>query len=103
MVHAVRAVRVVRADCAVRAVRAVRVVRAGRVARAPRADAFDAPHREAPAGLTAAFRAAGVPSLERLPVGVARQARSSAELLDVVHECSAEGTHAGLAGVRGLS
>ncbi|MFH8606873.1 L-rhamnose mutarotase [Streptomyces sp. NPDC018029] len=88
--------------------------------RADRVDAYDAAHREVPAELTAAIRAAGVSSwtiwrsgtdlfhllecedygrvlaeLERLPVNIAWQARM-AELLDVAHDYSAEGADAGL-------
>ncbi|MET8690096.1 L-rhamnose mutarotase [Streptomyces sp. NPDC004732] len=88
--------------------------------RADRIDAYDAAHREVPAELTAAIRAAGASSwtiwrsgtdlfhllecedygrmlaeLEKLPVNIAWQARM-AELLDVVHDYSAEGSQAGL-------
>ncbi|MEU5777717.1 L-rhamnose mutarotase [Streptomyces venezuelae] len=88
--------------------------------RADRVDAYDAAHREVPAELTAAIRAAGATSwtiwrsgtdlfhvlecedyarmlaeLEKLPVNVAWQARM-AELLDVVHDYSDAGSDAGL-------
>ncbi|WP_055564998.1 MULTISPECIES: L-rhamnose mutarotase [Streptomyces] len=88
--------------------------------RADRIDAYDAAHREVPAELTSAIRAAGASSwtiwrsgtdlfhllecedygrmlaeLEKLPVNIAWQARM-AELLDVVHDYSAEGSQAGL-------
>ncbi|RCG22863.1 L-rhamnose mutarotase [Streptomyces diacarni] len=81
---------------------------------------YEAAHREVPAGLSAAIRAAGCTSwtiwrggtdlfhliecedyarllaeLERLPVNVGWQARM-AELLDVVHDYSARGADAGL-------
>ncbi|MGW6529071.1 L-rhamnose mutarotase [Streptomyces venezuelae] len=84
--------------------------------RADRVDAYDAAHREVPAELTAAIRAAGATSwtiwrsgtdlfhvlecedyarmlaeLEKLPVNVAWQARM-AELLDVVHDYSDAGS-----------
>ncbi|MEV7194454.1 L-rhamnose mutarotase [Streptomyces sp. NPDC093510] len=83
-------------------------------------DAYEAAHREVPAELTAAIHAAGATSwaiwrsgtdlfhvlecedygrmlaeLERLPVNIAWQARM-AELLDVVHDYSADGADAGL-------
>ncbi|MGV9291379.1 L-rhamnose mutarotase [Streptomyces sp. NPDC003719] len=89
-------------------------VREDRVAR------YEAAHREVPAELTAAIRAAGVTSwtiwrsgrelfhllecedyarllaeLEHLPVNVAWQARM-ADLLDVVHDYSEDGAGAGL-------
>lgn len=88
--------------------------------RADRIDAYEAAHREVPAELIAAIRAAGATSwtiwrsgthlfhllecedyarllaeLEQLPVNVAWQARM-ANLLDVVHDYSAEGAEAGL-------
>lgn len=88
--------------------------------RADRVEEYEAAHREVPAELTAAIRAAGATSwtiwrsrtdlfhvvecadyvrllaeLEKLPVNVAWQARM-AELLDVVHDYSAEGADAGL-------
>ncbi|MFJ2770343.1 L-rhamnose mutarotase [Streptomyces sp. NPDC087300] len=88
--------------------------------RADRIEAYDAAHREVPAELTSAIRAAGATSwtiwrsgtdlfhllecadyarmlaeLEKLPVNIAWQARM-AELLDVVHDYSAEGSEAGL-------
>ncbi|MER7847870.1 L-rhamnose mutarotase [Kitasatospora sp. NPDC096077] len=88
--------------------------------RADRVTAYEQAHRAVPEELTAAIRAAGVTSwtiwrsgtdlfhlldcadyarllaeLERLPVNVAWQARM-AELLDVVHDYSAEGAAAGL-------
>ena len=81
---------------------------------------YDAAHREVPAELVAAIRAAGATSwtiwrsgtdlfhvlecedyarmlaeLNKLPVNIAWQARM-AELLDVVHDYSAEGAGAGL-------
>jgi L-rhamnose mutarotase len=81
---------------------------------------YEAAHREVPAELTAAIRAAGARSwsiwrsggdlfhlvecedygrllaeLEQLPVNVAWQLRM-AELLDVVHDYSADGAAAGL-------
>ncbi|MFC9165072.1 L-rhamnose mutarotase [Streptomyces fungicidicus] len=81
---------------------------------------YEAAHREVPAGLTAAIRAAGVTSwtiwrsgrelfhllecedyarllaeLEHLPVNVAWQVRM-ADLLDVVHDYSEGGAGAGL-------
>ncbi|MFF3839174.1 L-rhamnose mutarotase [Streptomyces sp. NPDC001930] len=89
-------------------------VRAGRV------EEYDQAHRAVPEDLTDALRAAGATSwtiwrsgtdlfhvlecedytallaaLERLPANVAWQARM-AELLDVVHDYSADGTDAGL-------
>lgn len=88
--------------------------------RADRVTAYEAAHRAVPKALTDAIRAAGATSwtiwrsgtdlfhllecddyprllaeLERLPVNVAWQARM-AELLDVVHDYSREGTDAGL-------
>ncbi|MEU8953329.1 L-rhamnose mutarotase [Streptomyces sp. NPDC048518] len=88
--------------------------------RADRVEEYDDAHRAVPAELTAAIRAAGVSSwtiwrggtdlfhvlecedygrmlaeLEKLPVNIAWQARM-AELLDVVHDYSAEGAAAGL-------
>ncbi|MGW7069325.1 L-rhamnose mutarotase [Streptomyces sp. NPDC054855] len=88
--------------------------------RADRVAEYDAAHREVPAELVAAIRAAGATSwtiwrsgsdlfhvlecedyarllahLDKLPVNVAWQARM-AELLDVVHDYSAEGADAGL-------
>ncbi|MET8786276.1 L-rhamnose mutarotase [Streptomyces sp. NPDC004589] len=88
--------------------------------RADRIEAYEAAHREVPDELTRAIRAAGATSwtiwrsgtdlfhllecenyprllaeLEALPVNVAWQARM-AELLDVVHDYSREGTDAGL-------
>ncbi|MFF7981634.1 L-rhamnose mutarotase [Streptomyces sp. NPDC007901] len=88
--------------------------------RADRIAAYEAAHREVPAELTDAIRAAGVTSwtiwrsgtdlfhvldcadygrllgeLERLPVNIAWQARM-AELLDVVHDYSEAGADAGL-------
>jgi L-rhamnose mutarotase len=88
--------------------------------RADRVAEYDAAHREVPVELTDAIRAAGATSwtiwrsgtdlfhvlecadyalllaeLEKLPVNVAWQARM-AELLDVVHDYSAEGTESGL-------
>ena len=81
---------------------------------------YEAAHREVPAELTAAIRAAGVQEwtiwrsgtelfhlldcddyarliaeLEHLPVNITWQARM-AELLDVVHDYSADGAQAGL-------
>ncbi|MGH4030198.1 L-rhamnose mutarotase [Actinomycetota bacterium Odt1-20B] len=89
-------------------------------ARADRIEEYEAAHREVPAELTAAIRAAGATSwtiwrsgadlfhvlecedyarmlagLEGLPANIAWQARM-AELLDVVHDYSAEGARAGL-------
>ncbi|MGK4579038.1 L-rhamnose mutarotase [Kitasatospora sp. HPMI-4] len=88
--------------------------------RADRITEYEAAHREVPAELTAAIRSAGVSSwtiwrsgtelfhllecedyarllaeLEHLPVNIAWQARM-AQLLDVVHDYSAEGAAAGL-------
>lgn len=88
--------------------------------RADRAAAYEAAHRKVPEELTAAIRAAGATSwtiwrsgtdlfhlldcedygrllaaLEHLPVNIAWQARM-AELLDVVHDYTDEGTAAGL-------
>ncbi|MCX4514851.1 MULTISPECIES: L-rhamnose mutarotase [Streptomyces] len=88
--------------------------------RADRVGEYEAAHREVPAELRAAIRAAGASSwtiwrsgtdlfhvidcadyarllaeLEGLPVNIAWQARM-AELLDVVHDYSAEGAGAGL-------
>ncbi|MFF0061216.1 L-rhamnose mutarotase [Streptomyces sp. NPDC005279] len=88
--------------------------------RADRIAAYEAAHREVPEELTAAIRAAGVASwtiwrsgtdlfhlldcadyarlpaeLEELPANIAWQARM-AELLDVVHDYSADGAAAGL-------
>ncbi|MEU8792313.1 L-rhamnose mutarotase [Streptomyces sp. NPDC048643] len=88
--------------------------------RAERVAAYEAAHRQVPAELTAAIRAAGATSwtiwrsgtdlfhllecedygrmlaeLERLPVNIAWQARM-AELLDVVHDYSGAGADAGL-------
>ncbi|WP_326654021.1 MULTISPECIES: L-rhamnose mutarotase [unclassified Streptomyces] len=88
--------------------------------RADRIAAYEAAHREVPEELTAAIRAAGVTSwtiwrsgtdlfhlldcadyarllaeLEELPANIAWQARM-AELLDVVHDYSADGAAAGL-------
>ncbi|MEV5010299.1 L-rhamnose mutarotase [Streptomyces sp. NPDC056159] len=88
--------------------------------RADRIAQYEAAHREVPAELTTAIRAAGVSSwtiwrsgselfhlldcedyprllaeLERLPVNVAWQARM-ADLLDVVHDYSEAGAEAGL-------
>ncbi|MEU9011713.1 L-rhamnose mutarotase [Streptomyces sp. NPDC048479] len=88
--------------------------------RADRVADYEAAHREVPEELTAAIRAAGVTSwtiwrsgtdlfhlldcadytrllaeLEELPVNIAWQARM-AELLDVVHDYSADGAAAGL-------
>ncbi|WP_371651595.1 MULTISPECIES: L-rhamnose mutarotase [unclassified Streptomyces] len=88
--------------------------------RGDRIGAYEAAHREVPAELTAAIRAAGVTGwtiwrsgtelfhviecadygrllaeLERLPVNIAWQARM-AELLDVVHDYSGAGADAGL-------
>ncbi|MGW0558245.1 L-rhamnose mutarotase [Streptomyces sp. NPDC002926] len=94
--------------------------------RADRIAAYEAAHREVPEELTAAIRAAGVASwtiwrsgtdlfhlldcadyarlpaeLEELPANIAWQARM-AELLDVVHDYSADGAAAGLPVVREL-
>ncbi|MER5255744.1 MULTISPECIES: L-rhamnose mutarotase [unclassified Streptomyces] len=88
--------------------------------RADRVTEYDAAHREVPAELVAAIRAAGATSwtiwrsgtdlfhvlecedyarmlaeLDKLPVNIAWQARM-AELLDVVHDYSSEGADAGL-------
>ncbi|MFE6666391.1 L-rhamnose mutarotase [Streptomyces sp. NPDC057697] len=88
--------------------------------RADRVEEYEAAHREVPAELTAAIRAAGATSwtiwrsgtdlfhviecenyaallaeLEQLPVNVAWQARMD-ELLDVAHDYSADGAGAGL-------
>ncbi|MFJ1749460.1 L-rhamnose mutarotase [Streptomyces sp. NPDC088116] len=88
--------------------------------RADRVGEYERAHREVPAGLTDAIRAAGATSwtiwrsgtdlfhllecedyarllaaLERLPVNIAWQARM-AELLDVVHDYSEGGAGAGL-------
>ncbi|WP_377272917.1 L-rhamnose mutarotase [Peterkaempfera sp. SMS 1(5)a] len=88
--------------------------------RADRTEEYEQAHREVPEELVAAIRAAGVSSwtiwrsgtelfhllecedyaallaeLEQLPVNVAWQARM-AELLDVVHDYSADGAGAGL-------
>ena len=88
--------------------------------RADRIEEYEAAHREVPEELTAAIRAAGatrwtiwrsgtdlfhllevedypamIAELEKLPVNIAWQARM-AELLDVVHDYSAEGSDAGL-------
>ncbi|MGW6007695.1 L-rhamnose mutarotase [Streptomyces sp. NPDC055210] len=88
--------------------------------RGDRIDAYEAAHRQVPTELTDAIRAAGATSwtiwrsgpdlfhllecedytrllaeLEKLPVNIAWQSRM-AQLLDVVHDYSAEGTEAGL-------
>ncbi|MFJ1696701.1 L-rhamnose mutarotase [Streptomyces sp. NPDC087532] len=88
--------------------------------RADRVEEYEAAHREVPAELTAAIRAAGATSwtiwrsgtdlfhvidcedyaallaaLEELPVNVAWQTRM-AELLDVAHDYSSDGAEAGL-------
>ncbi|MEU9621028.1 MULTISPECIES: L-rhamnose mutarotase [unclassified Streptomyces] len=88
--------------------------------RADRVAEYEAAHREVPDELTTAIRAAGATSwtiwrsgtdlfhvidcedyaallaeLEKLPVNVAWQARM-AELLDVAHDYSPDGTEAGL-------
>jgi L-rhamnose mutarotase len=88
--------------------------------RADRVEEYEAAHREVPEELTAAIRAAGtsrwtiwrsgtdlfhvletedypamIAALEKLPVNIAWQARM-AELLDVVHDYSAEGADASL-------
>lgn len=88
--------------------------------RADRVAEYEAAHREVPEELTAAIRAAGVSEwtiwrsgtdlfhvldvedyaamiteLDKLPVNIAWQARM-AELLDVVHDYSAEGSDASL-------
>ncbi|MDQ8705047.1 L-rhamnose mutarotase [Streptomyces sp. LHD-70] len=94
--------------------------------RADRVEEYDAAHREVPAELTRAIRAAGakewtiwrsgtdlfhlidcqdyarlIAELEHLPVNVTWQARM-AELLDVTHNYSAEGADAGLPAVWNL-
>ncbi|UUU36230.1 L-rhamnose mutarotase [Streptomyces sp. CA-210063] len=91
--------------------------------RADRIEEYEAAHREVPEELTTAIRAAGVSEwtiwrsgtdlfhllevedyaamiaeLEKLPVNIAWQARM-ADLLDVVHDYSAEGSDAGLPAV----
>ena len=91
--------------------------------RPDRIEEYEAAHREVPEELTDAIRAAGVSEwtiwrsgtdlfhllevedypamiaeLERLPVNIAWQARM-AELLDVVHDYSADGSDAGLPAV----
>ncbi|MFI5756340.1 L-rhamnose mutarotase [Streptomyces sp. NPDC051569] len=91
--------------------------------RADRVEEYEAAHREVPAELTAAIRAAGASSwtiwrsgtdlfhllecedyarllaaLDQLPVNIAWQARM-AELLDVVHDYSEGGAGAGLPAV----
>lgn len=88
--------------------------------RPDRVEAYEAAHREVPPELVAAIRAAGVSSwtiwrsgtdlfhllevedyaamlraLDQLPVNIAWQARM-ADLLDVVHDYSADGAAAGL-------
>ncbi|WP_329415663.1 L-rhamnose mutarotase [Streptomyces sp. NBC_00704] len=88
--------------------------------RADRVAAYEAAHREVPEELTAAIRAAGVSEwtiwrsgaelfhllevkdyavmiaeLDKLPANIAWQARM-AELLDVVHDYSAQGSDASL-------
>ena len=88
--------------------------------RADRIDAYEAAHREVPDELVAEIRAAGarqwtiwrsgtdlfhvidcedyarmLAELDKLPVNIAWQARMG-ELLDVVHDYSAEGADAGL-------
>ncbi|MGR4880345.1 L-rhamnose mutarotase [Streptomyces sp. LARHCF249] len=88
--------------------------------RADRIEEYDAAHRQVPEELTAAIRAAGVgewtiwrsgtdlfhvlevqdyqamiAELEKLPVNITWQARM-AELLDVVHDYSAQGSDASL-------
>ncbi|SPF02622.1 L-rhamnose mutarotase [Streptomyces sp. MA5143a] len=88
--------------------------------RADRVTEYESAHREVPEELTAAIRAAGVSAwtiwrsgtdlfhvlevedypamiaeLERLPVNIAWQARM-AEILDVVHDYSADGSDASL-------
>jgi L-rhamnose mutarotase len=88
--------------------------------RADRVEEYEAAHREVPQELTAAIGAAGVSEwtiwrsgrdlfhvlevedyqamiaeLDKLPVNIAWQARM-AELLDVVHDYSAQGAHASL-------
>jgi L-rhamnose mutarotase len=87
---------------------------------ADRVEEYEAAHREVPQELTAAIGAAGVSEwtiwrsgrdlfhvlevedyqamiaeLDKLPVNIAWQARM-AELLDVVHDYSAQGAHASL-------
>lgn len=91
--------------------------------RPDRIEEYEAAHRAVPAELAAAIRAAGVSSwtiwrsgselfhllecedyarmlaeLDQLPVNIAWQARM-ADLLDVVHDYSAEGSAAGLPAV----
>jgi L-rhamnose mutarotase len=88
--------------------------------RADRAEEYEAAHREVPEELTAAIRAAGVSQwtiwrsrtdlfhllevddypamiaeLEKLPVNIAWQARMT-DLLEVVHDYSADGADASL-------
>jgi L-rhamnose mutarotase len=88
--------------------------------RADRVEEYEAAHREVPEELTAAIRAAGasawtiwrsgtdlfhvlevedypamIAALEKLPVNIAWQARMT-ELLDVVHDYSADGADASL-------
>jgi L-rhamnose mutarotase len=88
--------------------------------RADRVEEYEAAHREVPEELTAAIRAAGasewtiwrsgtdlfhvlevedypamIAALEKLPVNIAWQARMT-ELLEVVHDYSAEGADASL-------
>ncbi|MFI1213473.1 L-rhamnose mutarotase [Streptomyces sp. NPDC020802] len=88
--------------------------------RADRVEEYEAAHREVPEELTAAIRAAGVSlwaiwrtgtdlfhvlevddypaviaKLEKLPVNIVWQARM-ADLLDVVHDYSADGANASL-------
>ncbi|MFG2629088.1 L-rhamnose mutarotase [Streptomyces sp. NPDC048473] len=88
--------------------------------RADRIEEYEAAHREVPAELTTAIRAAGAASwtiwrsgtdlfhvidcedyaallaeLEKLPVNIVWQARM-AELLDVAHDYSSDGAEAGL-------
>jgi L-rhamnose mutarotase len=88
--------------------------------RANRVEEYEAAHREVPEELTAAIRAAGasawtiwrsgtalfhvlevedypamIAALEKLPVNIAWQARMT-ELLDVVHDYSADGADASL-------
>jgi L-rhamnose mutarotase len=95
--------------------------------RADRIEEYEAAHREVPEELAAAIRAAGVSEwtiwrsetdlfhvlevedyaamiaeLERLPVNIAWQARMD-ELLDVVHDYSAQGADASLPVVWRLS
>ncbi|MFG2576726.1 L-rhamnose mutarotase [Streptomyces sp. NPDC048481] len=57
--------------------------------RADRVAAYEAAHREVPEELTAAM----IAELDRLPVDIAWQVRM-AELLDVVHDCSAQASDA---------